>query len=117
MQGILASNGTALVKSRNIRLYGDKLAFHIKEIEHRIEVTKCLKEKFSGQLAYYDVPMLNLTQQSLDDRNTHFSLDRTIQISRSVNPAFIVMIDKARPDTCDEGVLNELEQMFAEMCL
>ena len=117
MEGILASNGTALVKSRNIRLYGDKLAFHIKEIERRLEVTKCLKDKFSGQLAYHDVPVLNLTQRSLNHKNNQFSLNRTIQISKSVNPAFIIMIDKKRTDNCDEGVLNELEKMFAEMCL
>jgi hypothetical protein len=117
MQGILASNGTALVKSRNIRLYGDKLAFHIKEIERRLEVTKCLKDKFSGQLAYHDVPVLNLTQRSSNDKNIHFTLDRTIQISKSVKPAFIVMIDKKKTDNCDEGVLSELEKMFAEMCL
>ena len=47
MQGIFASNGTALVKSRNIRLHGDNLASHIQEIERRLDVTKCLKRKFS----------------------------------------------------------------------
>ncbi len=51
MQSILASNGTAWVKSRDIRLSGKKLAFHIQEIERRLEVTKCLKSIFSGQLA------------------------------------------------------------------
>lgn len=117
MQGILASNGTALIKSRNIRLHGDKLAFHIKEIERRLEVTKCLKEKFSGQLAFYHVPVLNLTQRSSNDKNTHFLLDKKIQTSKNVSPAFIVMIDNERTDNCDEGVLNELEKMFAEMCL
>jgi hypothetical protein len=51
MQGILESDGTALVKSRDIRLRGDELAAHILEIEQRLIVTRCLQSKFSGQLA------------------------------------------------------------------
>jgi hypothetical protein len=51
MQDILERNGTALVKSRDIRLRGRQLAEHIVQIEQRLTVTRCLKRKFSGQLA------------------------------------------------------------------
>ena len=51
MQGILDGNGTALVKSRDIRLRGKQLAEHIIQIEERLVVTRCLKDKFSGQVA------------------------------------------------------------------
>ena len=60
MEGILANDGTALVKSRNVSLHGEKLAFHIKEIEQRLKVTKCLQRIFSGQLALRNIP--NSTQ-------------------------------------------------------
>jgi len=50
MQHILDTNGLALVKSRNIRLGGNKLAFHISEIDKRLEVTRCLESIFSGQI-------------------------------------------------------------------
>lgn len=56
MQAILANNGTALVKSRNISLHGKKLEFHIREIDQRLKVTKCLQSIFSGQLALSIVP-------------------------------------------------------------
>jgi len=101
MQGILASNGTALVKSRNIRLHGDKLASHIQEIERRLEVTKCLKRKFSGQLAY---------------NNIYFSSNRIIQISEDLNPAILGIIDINKAGKCDEGGLSGTEKIFAEMC-
>lgn len=52
MQGILESKGTALVKSRDIRLNGKNLAAHIIQIEQRLVVTRCLQQKFSGQLAH-----------------------------------------------------------------
>ena len=50
MKSILDSNGTALVQSRDIILHGQKLASHILDIEQRLEVTRCLKSKFSGQV-------------------------------------------------------------------
>ena len=56
MEGILANDGTALVKSRNVSLHGEELAFHIKEIEQRLKVTKCLQRIFSGQLALRNLP-------------------------------------------------------------
>ena len=54
MQDILERDGTALVKSRDIRLRGDQLARHIVQIEQRITVTRCLQDKFSGQMAQSD---------------------------------------------------------------
>ncbi len=54
MQDILERDGTALVKSRDIRLRGEQLAHHIVQIEQRIVVTRCLQEKFSGQMAESD---------------------------------------------------------------
>tara|TARA_B100000315_G_scaffold250073_1_gene282307 strand:+ start:269 stop:1063 length:795 start_codon:yes stop_codon:yes gene_type:complete len=51
MQDILERDGTALVKSRDIRLRGEQLARHIVQIEQRIVVTRCLQDKFSGQMA------------------------------------------------------------------
>jgi len=51
MQGILDTDGTALVKSRDIRLRGKQLAAHILQIHQRLVVTRCLKQKFSGQVA------------------------------------------------------------------
>jgi len=58
MENILERDGTALVKSRNIRLRGEQLAHHIVQIEQRIAVTRCLQEKFSGQMAQSN-PSLN----------------------------------------------------------
>ena len=54
MENILERDGTALVKSRNIRLRGEQLARHITQIEQRIVVTRCLQQKFSGQMAQSD---------------------------------------------------------------
>ena len=51
MQDILDRSGTALVKSRNIRLRGLELATHIEDIELRIHVTRCLKFKYGGRMA------------------------------------------------------------------
>jgi len=51
MQGILDRAGTAVVKSRNIRLAGSDLAAHIGDIERRIYVTRCLKTKHGGRMA------------------------------------------------------------------
>jgi hypothetical protein len=51
MQGILDRSGTALVKSRNIRLKGLELAAHIEDIDLRIHITRCLKVKHGGRMA------------------------------------------------------------------
>ena len=51
MQGILDRAGTAVVKSRNIRLAGSDLAAHIGDIDRRIYVTRCLKTKHGGIMA------------------------------------------------------------------
>jgi hypothetical protein len=116
MQGILASNGTALVKSRNIRLEGDNLASHIQEIERRLEVTKCLKRKFSGQLAYNNISASIPLKEIPNNKNIHFESNRIIQISEDFNPAILEAIDINKAGKCDEVGLNETEKMFAEMC-
>ena len=51
MQRILDEDGTALVRSRGLRLRGPTLAAHISDIARRIRVTECLKTKFGGRLA------------------------------------------------------------------
>ena len=89
MQRILASDGTALVKSRNIRLHGDKLAFHIQEIEQRLNVTKCLKRKFSGQLAFNNISISIPTKKLLNKHGAYFASNRIIQISEGINPAVL----------------------------
>ena len=116
MQGIFASNGTALVKSRNIRLHGDNLASHIQEIERRLEVIKCLKRNFSGQLAYNDFSPFISLKGIPNNKNTHFESNRIIQISEDLNTAILELIDINRAGRCDEAGLNETEKMFAEMC-
>jgi hypothetical protein len=117
MQGILASNGTALVKSRNIRLEGDNLASHIQEIERRLDVTKCLKRKFSGQLAYNNISASIPLKEIPNNKNIHFESNRIIQISEDFNPAILEAIDINKAGKCDEVGLNETEKMFAETCL
>ena len=117
MQGILASNGTALVKSRNIRLHGDNLASHIQEIERRLDVTKCLKRKFSGQLAYSNISASIPLREIPNNKNIHFESNRIIQISEDSNPAILEVIDINKAGKCDEVGLNETEKMFAETCL
>ena len=72
MEGILANDGTALVKSRNVSLHGEKLAFHIREIEQRLKVTKCLQRIFSGQLALRNIP--NYTQIGKPKKNRNYYL-------------------------------------------
>jgi len=54
MQAIYEKDGTAIVKSRGIRLRGDSLEKHIGDVEKRILVTQCLQQKHSGQLAKLD---------------------------------------------------------------
>ena len=83
MQGILASNGTVLVKSRNIRLHGEKLALHIREIERRLEVIKCLKSKFSGQLAYNETAVCLPAGVTSKFKSPYFVLNKRIQIYRN----------------------------------
>jgi hypothetical protein len=117
MQGILASNGTAVVKSRNIRLHGDKLASHIQEIERRLEVTKCLKKEFSGQLARNNISTSIPLKGMPNNKNAYFASNRIIQITEDFSPAILEMIDINRAVKCDEAGLNETEKMFAEMCL
>ena len=51
MQIILDKEGTAIVKSRGVRLKGASLKKHISNVEKRIRITQCLKLKNSGQLA------------------------------------------------------------------
>jgi hypothetical protein len=49
MEQIYDANGAALVKSRNLRLEGQELARHIQDIDQRLSVTRCLKDKFGGK--------------------------------------------------------------------
>lgn len=49
MEQIYRANGAAVVRSRNLRLEGEDLARHIKDIDQRLLVTRCLKEKFGGK--------------------------------------------------------------------
>lgn len=51
MQKIYDRDGTATVKSRDLRLKGETLAKHIGEIGQRIAVTQCLKSKYAGRMA------------------------------------------------------------------
>jgi len=51
MQRIFNADGTAVVKSRGVRLSGERLAHHIGDIDRRIRVTQCLKVKFGGKTA------------------------------------------------------------------
>ncbi len=51
MRAIHEKDGTAIVKSRGIRLRGATLEKHIGDIEKRILVTQCLQEKHGGRLA------------------------------------------------------------------
>jgi hypothetical protein len=73
MQRILANNGTALVKSRNVSLHGKKLALHILKIEQRIKVTKCLQGIFSGQLAFRDITIFFHAVKPYDFRRYFFT--------------------------------------------
>lgn len=45
MQEVYARQGTALIKSRDLRLEGETLAAHIKDIGTRLAVIKCLAEE------------------------------------------------------------------------
>ncbi len=51
MSDILERNGTAIVKSRGIRLKGDELKKHIRDVDERIRVTECLKHRHGGRMA------------------------------------------------------------------
>ena len=51
MRAIYDKNGTAIVKSRGIRLRGASLKKHIGDVEKRILVTQCLQEKHGGRRA------------------------------------------------------------------
>ena len=117
MQRILANNGTALVKSRNIRLYGDKLALHIQEIEQRLDVTKCLKRKFSGQLAFNNISTSIPMKEVLNVEKSHFASNRIIQIHENLNSAILEPYDVISTGKCDQKGLSDIEIIFAEMCL
>jgi hypothetical protein len=49
MEQIYRANGAAVVRSRNLRLEGDELARHIQDIDRRLSVTRCLKDKYGGK--------------------------------------------------------------------
>ena len=51
MKAIHDKKGTAIVKSRGVRLKGKSLEKHISDVEKRIFITHCLKEKHGGRLA------------------------------------------------------------------
>jgi hypothetical protein len=51
MDAIYAHNGAAIVRSRDLRLEGDSLAQHIRDIDQRLLVTYCLKDHFGGRMA------------------------------------------------------------------
>ena len=50
MRSIFAENGTAIVKSRGVKLKGQSLQRHIGNIEQRISITQCLKKKHGGRM-------------------------------------------------------------------
>ena len=52
MSDIFDREGTAIVKSRGIRLKGDILQRHILDVDQRIRVTECLKQKHGGRMAF-----------------------------------------------------------------
>lgn len=54
MKVILNKEGTAIIKSRGVRLKGKTLEKHIGDVEQRIRITQCLKEKHGGRLASLD---------------------------------------------------------------
>ena len=64
MQAILDKQGTAIIKSRGISLKGQSLEKHISDVEQRIRITECLKERHGGRIAsqYYKGNQTNLTQ-------------------------------------------------------
>ena len=117
MQGILDSDGTALVRSRNIRLHGDELADHIQEIERRLEVTQCLKSKFSGQLAYNKILTTIPLKGGSNNKDSYSTLNKIIQISEDLNPIILERVDTKRVGKCDDYILDEIEKIFAETCL
>ena len=49
MSQIREINGAAVVKSRGLRLEGDSLVDHIRDIEQRLKVTRCLKDQYGGK--------------------------------------------------------------------
>ena len=49
MNQIRDSNGAAVVKSRGLRLEGDTLVDHIRDIDQRLRVTRCLKDHYGGK--------------------------------------------------------------------
>ena len=49
MTQIRDSNGAAIVRSRGLRLEGDSLVDHIRDIDQRLRVTRCLKDHFGGK--------------------------------------------------------------------
>jgi hypothetical protein len=49
MNQIRDHNGTAIVKSRGLRLEGDSLVDHIRDIDQRLKVTRCLKDHYGGK--------------------------------------------------------------------
>jgi hypothetical protein len=51
MDAIYAKNGAAVVRSRDLKLEGDSLAQHIRDIEQRLLVTYCLKDHYGGRMA------------------------------------------------------------------
>ena len=51
MKSIFDNKGTAIVKSKGVRLKGSFLQNHIIKVDKRILITKCLKRKYSGRLA------------------------------------------------------------------
>ena len=51
MKNIFDKKGTAVVKSKGVRLKGSTLQNHIIKVDKRILITRCLKRKYSGRLA------------------------------------------------------------------
>jgi len=51
MKTIFDKKGTAIVKSKGVRLKGLSLQNHIFKVEKRILITRCLKKKYGGRLA------------------------------------------------------------------
>lgn len=49
MTQIRDNNGAAVVKSRGLRLEGDTLIDHIRDIDQRLKVTRCLKDNYGGK--------------------------------------------------------------------
>ncbi len=73
MDAIYAKNGAAVVRSRDLKLEGDSLAQHIRDIDQRLLVTYCLKDHYGGRMAQTNSSTPNAQNSSaqLGAQNQH----------------------------------------------